>query len=911
MAKRLFIVITVLLIAGLAAGWYFFAKESRYLGTSPLKAVPVQTSIFIRIGNLGAFAEKSVKNSCWQNARIFSKISELYGDLALVDSLMLCNKEYENVLIHRELFVVPTEDSRLYLLKIGSITEKNSINSLIRDFFLSKNIVATTEKYKDATLQQYEIVRNNESRRILITFYRGLLMVGDAWSHLITAIDQMDQPSLLEDSDYLRINKNTAENTDLNIFINHKTLPVFLNRFCTDSLARGILLPNYAKWTEIDVSLKDSQLLVNGFSVTDTTIACYLDVFRHQKPLVGSIIRSMPSTTTFFMAQNLSKPVQYFEDYVSYLRINDKINSYNDQISTVSKELNLNIGQYLNGYWTGEAATVFTNQNMSDRSDNRFFLMKVVSKGSDPLVMAIKKWSTDHKMNELDDELSDSDRDNFWRVPTDYFGRLIGDFYFGSVETKWMTVGEGFILMGSTPGSLKRYLNLLRNRELLQENPSYMKSSSGLARSSNFYMWCSPGQSLPFFESLIKPMLYRPLNEHINALKKFENFSWQWGYENGVIYNTASLKVNPDANQNEIPFWHYPLRTKIRDHPVFVSYSKKNNLRELVFQDFDNYLIDLDKDGTERWKIRLEGAIMGQIKVIETNKRDEFHLLFNTRLAIHRIDRNGDEVKSFPVRLKSAATNEVAVFDYDGKKDYRYIVACSDHKIYNFDKSGKIISGWQPKAVQGVAGFAAHHYRIGAKDYIVLSDQLHTYILDRQGKERIKIKDEFVRSRNDISLIKTNEGRNWMVSSDDRGKIRLLGFDGSTKKITAGNFSSDHYFLPVDFSGDGNINFLFVDRQKLSLYDFSGKILFSNELNISVDQKPKLFQIGDEKFIELNSATENLTILIKKDGSIFDRFIPGKFCLPAIGTFDASNSIINKLGCTPDGFLSNFQMIIK
>jgi len=911
MAKRVLIVITVLLIAGLAAGWYFFAKESKYLGASPLRAIPVQAPFYIRIGNLGGFAEKSAESSCWQTTRGFSKISELYGDLIFIDSLMLRGKEYEKMLRNKELFVVPIGNSRLYLMNIASISEKNRIQSFISDYFMANNIVATVEKYKDASLQQFELAGNNESRRILVTIYRGILMVSDEFSHLVTAIDQMDQPSLLEDADYLRINRNTTENTDLNIFINHTTLPAFLSGFSADSLKAGILLPNYAKWTEIDVIQKDSQLLVNGFSVTDTTISCYLDVFCRQKPLTGSIIRNMPSVTSFFMAQNLSQPVQYFEDYFGYLRSHGKIDSYSRQISAVSKELNLDISEYLYNHWTGEAATVFTNQNMADRSDNRFFLMKVISKGNDPLVVAIKKWSGTKKKVPQGDEFSDANSNNIWRVPDDHFGRLVGDFSFGSVETKWMTVGDGFILMGATPGSLKRYMNFLKSGELLQGNPSYIKSSSGLARSSNFYMWCSPGNSLPFFESIIKPVLYSTLNQSVSTLKKIENFSWQWGYENGVVFNTASLIFNPDVNQDEIPFWQYPLKAKMRDNPVFVSYSKTSNLKDVVFQDIDNNLTDLDKDGSERWKIRLEGPVIGKIKVIEGNKRGDSHLLFNTRNAIHRIDRNGDEVKNFPVRLKSFATNEVAVFDYDGKKDYRFVVACSDRKIYNFDKNGKMISGWQPKALQGADEFPARHYRVGSKDYIVLFDKLHTYILDRQGKERVKVKDAFVRSGNDLSLIKTKEGRTWMVSTDDRGNVRLLGFDGSAKKIATGNYSADHYFLPVDFTGDGTVSFVYFDKKKVSLHDFAGNIISSHELNSSVDRRPVLFDTGDEKLIELYSVAENQTILLRRDGSIFDNFIPGKYSLPAIGSFHANSGVVNRLGITSDGFLSNFQMIVK
>ena len=114
-----------------------------------------------------------------------------------------------------------------------------------------------------------------------------------------------------------------------------------------------------------------------------------------------------------------------------------------------------------------------------------------------------------------------------------------------------------------------------------------------------------------------------------------------------------------------------------------------------------------------------------------------------------------------------------------------------------------------------------------------------------------------------------------MVTTDEHGNIRLFGFDGSVRSIPTGNYSSTHYFLPVDFAGEGHLDFLFFDKQNLILYDFSGKPVFSHSVDATIDQPPSIFNFGDEKIIELNFMAENKTILIKKDGSIFNTFSTG------------------------------------
>jgi hypothetical protein len=912
MGKRLLVFITFLLVSGLIAGWYFFVKESRYIGTSPLNAVPVEAPFFIRIRQLGDFASKTVKKSGWQAIRNFSEVSELDRGLVFIDSLIQRNNEEGSFLMHKELIIVPVASSKLYLLQIGSIPEKNNINSFIRNYFFSKNIAASIQEYKDASLQLYEWVEKGENRRVVIALYRGMLMVCNEAYPLTIAIDQMDKPSVLNDPDYQQVNKNSTENIDLNIFINHHTFPAYLSGFYADSLALGVLQPNYAKWTEVDVILKENQLLVNGFTVSDTVSSCYLDVFKHQVPLVSTIGKFLPATATYFVAQNLSDPKQYFEDYNGYLQKCSKLLSYSEQLSLLSDELKADIRKYLTENWTGEIAAVYTGFNLEEPSDNRFLLMKVKTGTNDPLAMAVKKNVAAGKKNLHSPEEVENDRNSIWPLPSSCknFGNLIGESYFGSIQTKWIYAGNGFILMGASPGSLKRYLNLLQRNELLAEDSPFLKFSSGLSRTSNFYLWCKPGHSLPFFEPLIRTAHYQELKNEIFDLKKIENIAWQWGYENGMVYNTASMNINPTANQNKSPFWRYPLKAKMRNIPVFVSWSVKNDVKDLVFQDFENNLVDLDKDGTERWKIQMESPVMGKVKLIDYYKNGDFQLIFNTRESIHLVDRNGAEVKNYPIRLKSGATNEVSIFDYDGKKDYRYLVACNDHKVYNFEKNGKLTSGWQVKTTQGIVEFPVHHFRVGSKDYVVFFDHNKTYVLDRFGKERVRLKEEFTHSKNDLSMFVRKDGSPCMVTTDARGKIRIVGFDGSVKKIALGNFSPGHSFLPVDNKSKSGSDFLILDQQVLSRYEYSGNLIFTHPVKVQRDQAPAQIVSENENMVELYSATDNRTFLIRKDGSVFDNFLPEECSLLTIGSFNNKTSVRNMMASGSDGYLSNFQMIL-
>ncbi len=911
MGKRLLIFITFLLIAGSIAGWYFFARESRYLGTSPIKAVPVESPYFVRVRDLGGLVAKTVKNSSWKSLCTFSNVAGFYSDFVFLDSVTVQNKELEKILRHKEMIFVPGDSSKLFILRIGSISEKNSINSLIHGYFQTRNIVAAGVEYKDADIQKYEWIEHGVIRKVLIVFYQGLMIASDDFYHLCSAIVQMNYSPVSSDPGFLKVKNNDTENIDLNIFINHKKFSRYLSAYFPDSMALAILRPDYAKWTEVDVIQKDNQLLMSGLTITDSTFSSYLDIFRHQKPVAGSLTQFMPSNTSYFAIQNLSDPLEYFSDYHSFLEKKEIYNRYNDTLSALSKVLNLNVEKYLNENWQGEGASVFLNYNLEQSSDNRFLLIKIKSGSNDPLVQAIKKWMSASKGRFSEVENADAAKNNILKLPCKNFGQLLGGYCFAAIPTSYMAVNDEYLLFGGSSASLKRYLNHLRRNELLINNASYVKFSSGFARTSNYFLWSAPGQSLPFFSSVFDEDSYQNLTKGISDLMKIDNVAWQWSYENGMVYNSASLFFNSAANPDPVPLWSCQFQGKLTGKPVFISGTQNSQERELVFQNNENWLVCLDKEGIEKWKIRIDGHVMGGIKMIDYYRNGDLQMIFNTRNSIHLIGGNGSEIKNFPVRLRSAATNEISVFDYDGKKNYRYLIACRDRKVYNLDKNGKLLPGWQPKATSGIVELPVRYFKAGTKDYLVYSDKKHTYIVDRQGKERIKMKDEFAHSGNNFFLIKDKSGSQAFVTTDDKGQIRFVGLDGSSRKMSVGNFSDEHIFLPVELSVEGSTEFLFADQKNIALFDLSGNLIFKKEVNILMDTAPSLIKIGNERLIELYSAAESKAVILRSDGSNFIVLLPEKCSFQTIGLFDINSSVASLVAYSPDGALYNFQMIIK
>ena len=148
----------------------------------------------------------------------------------------------------------------------------------------------------------------------------------------------------------------------------------------------------------------------------------------------------------------------------------------------------------------------------------------------------------------------------------------------------------------------------------------------------------------------------------------------------------------------------------------------------------NTYLIN--SAGRVLWKVPLNERITGDIYMIDYFRNGKYQLLFSGRNYIHLLDRNGNYVERYPVKLRSPATNSLALFDYDNNLNYRLFIAGEDKLIYSYDKSGNVVKGWKPFRTAGNVKAEISYFKVSGKDYLVASDETSVYFLDRYGNKR-------------------------------------------------------------------------------------------------------------------------------------------------------------------------------
>ena len=141
--------------------------------------------------------------------------------------------------------------------------------------------------------------------------------------------------------------------------------------------------------------------------------------------------------------------------------------------------------------------------------------------------------------------------------------------------------------------------------------------------------------------------------------------------------------------------------------------------------------------------------------------------------------------------------NPVSIFDYEKNRNYRFVFTV-ENSITMFDSKGKRVRGFKPDIFDSTIINSPNHIRIDGKDFIIVQlENSDLKILDRRGRERIKIDEKIQFSQNSIfSYLKT------FTTTDNQGNLIQIDMDGKLSKKNL-NLSIDNL---IDIENDNLVS---------------------------------------------------------------------------------------------------------
>ena len=915
-----FIIIASIIIALL----YYLTIRKPAAPAEPLKAIPVSASVIIKVNNFRALFEKaSVDNAIWNEIRVIPGFNRIDRQLHFLDSLFRFVPEAAQILQYPPSFISAhftgkDKISLLHIFQLSPRSHEKKIVDLISRLVVRSGTVKI-RNYEGIDIHEVALLNEASVKNFSFAVYHDILMLSFSTILLEDAIRQLiTGESVTSLNGFNKMYATAGKNVDANVFINFQQFPRSLSVLVKPDFKSEVRsFKNFAGWAELDVNLLSDMLLMNGFVNPPDSISSIASLFLRQAPQRITADEVLPASVASFLTISISDAEKYFTDYKAFLQDQSLLTGYKNTLQSLNNAYNTDFPNDFFEIMDNEITLGFDTGNPEGSPANVFFLMRIKSKAqAEEKMKAIlakiasveSKEAASYVANyKLDADLTYE----IYHLPVRKLTSKIFGSLYAVIDEHYFVVLDNYLVFSASVESLKSLIHNYVLNKTLQNDLAYKEFKNSLSPRSNLCFYCNLSKGQRVFSAYLTNIISQSWQKHLSVFQKIQVLGLQLYANNNMLYSNFLVKYLSAYNTATQTVWESKLDTLTDFKPVFVV-NHQTRQNEVFVQDLNNNIYLINQVGRVLWKIRLPEPINSEVFQLDYFRNGKLQLLFSTKNALYLIDRNGNFVEKYPVKLRSPATCGVSVIDYENNREYRIFIACEDKHVYAYTKEGNLLTGWGFGESESEVTQPVSHFRIGNKDFLIFGDHFKTYILDRKGNPRVDVDTYFPRSSNNNYLLdRPRDGTGpSFVTTDTAGKVYFIGFTGKVKTIEPlGNFTNRHYFDYKDLNGDGKSEFIYLENEKLTVFNNDQSMLFTYKFRESILLRPQFYQFSatDHK-LGVVSRNENLIYLINNTGDLYAGF-PLQGNTPfSIGSFGDSLSRFNLVVGSRDNFLYNYRV---
>jgi hypothetical protein len=816
----LFIVVSIS-----AAIWgYLKLKDGKKPNVSLVEHIPTDATCIIQTKQFSKLVSEIIRrNLIWNNLLNNQSVLVAQNGIEYLDSLVNSNADIKDIIsdnsIYWTVFNKNKQHEHLILFDLKEQNNKDVIESFFSKVFSKDENVSS--------FNAYFFVNNNQ--KWIISCIDGIVYLSSDLEIMQRAISLEKESSIAKNGSYQNLLKENGEQLN-QVYINHS-----LTNFFSNNLFKGQSLFN------IDVQL--NKITFTG--INNSSENSILHCIKQQSTGILTNIQFLPFQPDVIQAVSVSDAKLFYSNIETTLSPENTTNNLaswktlSDSILyDVKSEILDNIDNQIitSSYYFENKLSQMFSIKIKDASKT-FDFLKHVSDSIIP-INELKVFHVNDKNSQL-----------FMLSNTD-------------LKMQYAYVTDDIMLFFSDNKMLEFYLNAVSTSNLLGKNNLFMDYAE-----ENLLLGCN----YLYLENraLIKQ------NNTASAL----NSDLFWNSENALTYlsitannykNNTQIRINAEhqnkkeGNEQLGSLWSYKSDTTITTQVYnFVNHNTQEN--ELCFQDVLKQLYLLSSTGKLIWKKEITEEIKSKIYTVDVFKNGKNQLLFNTENYLHIIDRNGNYVNGFPVKLPSRATSPITLYDYENTKDFRIFIACADKHIYNYNLYGVKTEGFNSVKTEQEVKLPISYVKVGASDYLITADtEGKIYAFSRKGEGRIDFNNRTIEGLSHLYVLAGNNLDNTkIIYVDDKNNLlNKVSLTDKKETIKIGDELKDYNVSFSLINDNPQMDLISYGNGALYAYDLFGAKLFEFYNEKAVFENIQIVQTSNNDFVlAYDKAGFNLEIL--------------------------------------------------
>jgi hypothetical protein len=841
------IAFTLLLLSAIACGtWgYLYLTNLKRPTVNPLRVLPDSCYILIETRNLHQLTEKfNQGNLMWEELLKTEAIATFNKILQKADSLISNSSSISSFGV-QSVFVALYQNKKAPLLAAFNLADINTNDLFIS--FLEKSFAA--KKTNDKSTPVYECKQTDYTFYVYVK--AGLVVLSGNIELLQEAIKN-NKTSLAQNKAFTESYHASDKGSDLNVFIH---LPFFYTHawstFFSEPLSnKNIYGINYEAWISLDADIKPGELNTQGFISNDSS--AFYNTLRGQETInFKDVFSQLPYNTQKLQTISIRKYSQFIKNncLANANKRTEAIQVYTDKMNADAQvEIEKFIGDY---------AVLFTARCNDTEQD-----YGLINSTDEKTATGFLKIVSDSVF-----EAADSGK-IYYNARQNLFSDLCG--YFFKQDFKYATYIDNGILFSNEVSALVEFKKSVSEKSNLLANDRIVHFiEKNLSAESAFLFYVDVFRYQKQITNAVSGNIRKLLEQAPEMLDKYESVALTMQKLKNNVFFKACANFNPKNKLYQNTLWETLLDTDLYMNPTPVK-NHITNETELVCADIKNNIYLLSNTGKLLWKKNTGERILGEIHQVDYFNNNKLQLLFNTENYIYVIDRNGNYVSGFPVKLYSPAANGLTLFDYEKNKAYRLWMPLKNNTTNCYAINGKPVLDFSPVKNAG----QVTRIVLQQKDYFIVTDALgNINITNRKGEARVKIKNKIEEGTQTLFI---EEGKNLettkicYLNQTDKKLYKISLTDKSEKTSIPEENTIQSVYIDTLSNPSGPL-LVCTTENGIDVFDFFGKKLYALALNKKTQGPLKALSYNDKHlYATLETGTNNLLLLDIAGNTIID-----------------------------------------
>jgi hypothetical protein len=811
------IIVILLILACATLGYFSYSSlQSRAFQTkNPIEIVPANAAIIIESNDIRkAWSRLAETNLVYDAALNNAYFNDFDTKLHSIDSVLNSTATTANLLDAKPMAISfhQGDGIQFFIASNGTKEDAKEVMNLLDIYGNKKQI-----KVKENDVFQYTIDSANYFFAHLDPF---IILCSDA-NLINNSIAQMnDKSSLLKDEIFANLRTAKNSNLGVKVYLNGPRtgglFSSYLSKATAEALQAKTIIPS---WMALDLNEKSNALIINGLSTQDANNKFILNN-KEQKPKSSKSLWLIPTDLLNYKRTAISNPSQFV-----------KTNSIAD-LAYETSSCDCDPEAIFSDWIQDEIIEISFGSEKS--RDNAYLI------GCSGFSNLSGKLSTFGIHDAIYKSIYGTD---LYEMDNHHFLKLLG-INENTKEPMYYARMNDFAVFSTYNGLAKIAYQWKASQASIPNNKFINFSQKLMANYSVNDVYFSLNSFLEEAKSIIRDEYHPQLISLQTELENINGLIWQSSTaKNDLLYHSIALNTNQGNEQTGAvqKLWTLSMQKKLIGSPQVMK-NHQTGTNEIVVQDENNTLHLIGATGKVKWFKNINEPIIGEITQIDIYKNGKYQMLFNTASKIHLLDINGNEVTGYPIKLSSAATNQLAVFDYEKNGDYRILVGTIDKKILNFSKDGKPVMGWSALPTHNILLNPIQHFVVDGKDYICANDiSGKIYLLNRKGEIRQDVVNTInTPHKQQVYLqLGTTLTSTKFIFQDSTEKIVEMPIDGQQKSFVLDSTMYNFYQYTSDIDNDKLPEYLISFGNKFSVYGPDKTITYQELYDFDIKQNVK------------------------------------------------------------------------